>query len=100
VGAMRSVGLAARYISGYIETQPPPGQQKLQGADASHAWASVFIPDYGWLDVDPTNNQWVDDRYLVVACGRDYSDVPPLKGVIVTDSLKSSMLVSVDVNRI
>jgi transglutaminase-like putative cysteine protease len=100
VGAMRSVGLAARYISGYIETQPPPGQQKLQGADASHAWASVFIPDYGWLDVDPTNNQWVDDRYLVVACGRDYSDVPPLKGVIVTDSHKSSMLVSVDVNRI
>jgi transglutaminase-like putative cysteine protease len=100
VGALRSVGLASRYVSGYIETQPPPGQQKLQGADASHAWASVFIPDYGWLEVDPTNNQWVDDRYLVVACGRDYSDVPPLKGVIVTDSLKSSMLVSVDVNRI
>jgi transglutaminase-like putative cysteine protease len=100
VGSMRSVGLAARYISGYIETQPPPGKQKLQGADASHAWASVFVPELGWLDLDPTNNQWVDDRYLVVARGRDYSDVPPLKGVIVTDSRKSSMLVSVDVNRI
>ncbi|UQX87473.1 transglutaminase family protein [Jatrophihabitans telluris] len=98
VAALRSVGLAGRYVSGYLETQPPAGQAKLQGADASHAWPAAYAPGHGWVDFDPTNDQWVDERYLVVATGRDYGDVPPLKGIIVTDSKKSTMQVSVDVN--
>ncbi|SDJ28055.1 Transglutaminase-like enzyme, putative cysteine protease [Frankineae bacterium MT45] len=97
VGCLRSVGLAARYVSGYLETAPPPGMQRLQGADASHAWASVLLPGSGWVDIDPTNNQFVDHRYLILAHGRDYSDVPPLKGVIMTDAKSSTMQVSVDV---
>ncbi|WP_306306188.1 transglutaminase-like domain-containing protein [Methylomonas koyamae] len=82
IGCIRSQGLAARYVSGYIETLPPPGQAKLVGADASHAWFSVYLPDLGWMDFDPTNNQTPGDRHIVVAWGRDYSDVTPLKGVI------------------
>jgi len=97
VGCLRSAGLPARYVSGYLETAPPPGQAKLQGADASHAWASVLVGDLGWVDLDPTNNQFTDNRYIVLGVGRDYSDVPPLKGVIVTDAKKSRMRVSVDV---
>ncbi|MDQ1716778.1 MAG: hypothetical protein QOE89_731 [Pseudonocardiales bacterium] len=100
VGCLRSAGLAARYVSGYLETQPAPGRAKLLGADASHAWASVFVPSLGWLDFDPTNDQWVDHRYLITAYGRDYGDVPPLKGVIVTDSARSRLKVSVDVTRL
>jgi transglutaminase-like putative cysteine protease len=100
VGCLRSVGLAARYVSGYLETRPAPGMQKLQGADASHAWAAVFAPGTGWVDLDPTNNQFVDERYVVAAVGRDYGDVPPLKGVIVTGAKKSTMRVSVDVTRV
>jgi len=96
VGCLRSVGLAARYVSGYVETIPPPGRQRLQGADASHAWVSVFAPGLGWIDVDPTNDKLVDDRYIVLAYGRDYSDVPPLRGVIFTESSKSTMRVMVD----
>lgn len=99
VGCLRSVGLAARYVSGYLETQPPPGRPKLQGADASHAWASAYAPGIGWVDFDPTNNQLVDDRYVVVAHGRDYGDVPPLKGVIVTAARSSKLSVGVDVVR-
>ena len=82
IGCIRSQGLAARYASGYIETQPPPGQVKLIGADASHAWFSVFIPEMGWIDFDPTNNQMPMDKHVTVAIGRDYSDVTPLKGII------------------
>jgi transglutaminase-like putative cysteine protease len=82
IGCIRSQGLAARYASGYIETQPPPGQPKLIGADASHAWFSVYIPELGWVDFDPTNNQMPMDKHVTVAIGRDYSDVTPLKGVI------------------
>jgi transglutaminase-like putative cysteine protease len=82
IGCLRSHGLAARYVSGYIETLAPPGKDKLVGADASHAWFSVYIPDLGWLDFDPTNNQVPNDRHITVAWGRDYSDVTPLKGVI------------------
>lgn len=100
VGCLRSVGLPARYVSGYLETEPPPGQAKLQGADASHAWASVRVPGLGWLDLDPTNNQVVDDRYVVAGWGRDYTDVPPLKGVILTRARESTMKVSVDVTRV
>jgi transglutaminase-like putative cysteine protease len=100
VGCLRSVGLPARYVSGYLETQPPPGQPKLQGADASHAWAALRVPGMDWIDLDPTNNQFVDARYVVAGWGRDYSDVPPLKGVIMTDAKKSTLTVSVDVTRI
>ena len=105
VGCLRSHGLPARYVSGYLETQPPPGKPKLQGADASHAWASVKLPAAvstarDWVDLDPTNNQFVDARYVVAGWGRDYSDVPPLKGVIMTDAKKSTLRVSVDVTRI
>jgi transglutaminase-like putative cysteine protease len=100
VGCLRSQGMAARYVSGYLETQPPPGKPKLQGADASHAWAAVFVPGSGWIEFDPTNDQFADARYIVVGWGRDYTDVPPLKGVIVTDAEKSTMKVSVDVTRV
>ena len=100
VACLRRVGLPARYVSGYLETLPPPGQPKLQGADASHAWASVLLPELGWVDVDPTNDRVVDDDYVVTAWGRDYTDVPPLKGVIFTESTKSTLKVAVDVVRI
>jgi len=99
VGCLRSIGLAARYVSGYLETLPPPGQAKLQGADASHAWGSVHVPGNGWVDLDPTNGLLVDDRYVITAWGRDYSDVAPLKGVIFTESAKNTLKVAVDVNR-
>lgn len=82
IGCLRSLGLAARYVSGYIETLPAAGQEKLIGADASHAWFSVYVPKVGWLDFDPTNNQMPMDKHIIVACGRDYSDVTPLKGVV------------------
>jgi transglutaminase-like putative cysteine protease len=97
VACLRSVGLPARYVSGYLETRPPPGKPKLQGADASHAWAAVLLPELGWVDVDPTNNRVIDDSYVVTAWGRDYTDVPPLKGVIFTESTKSTLRVAVDV---
>ncbi|WP_028671574.1 transglutaminase family protein [Saccharospirillum impatiens] len=82
IGALRSVGLAARYVSGYLETLPPPGQEKRVGADASHAWLSVFIPNWGWLDIDPTNGSLPSEQYLTLAWGRDYGDVTPLRGVM------------------
>jgi len=82
IGCLRSQGLAARYVSGYIETLPPPGQPRLVGADASHAWFAVFVPGCGWVDFDPTNNQLPESRHVTVAWGRDYADVTPLKGVI------------------
>ncbi|WP_232465148.1 transglutaminase family protein [Oleiphilus messinensis] len=81
VSGLRSIGLIAAYVSGYIVTNPPEGEEKLQGTDASHAWYAVFIPGYGWLHSDPTNDMWVRDEHITVALGRDYSDVPPLKGV-------------------
>ncbi|HEX2808232.1 MAG TPA: transglutaminase family protein, partial [Kineosporiaceae bacterium] len=85
VACLRGVGLPARYVSGYLETLPPPGRPRLQGADASHAWASVLLPELGWVDIDPTNDRVVDDDYVITAWGRDYSDVPPLRGVIFTE---------------
>lgn len=107
VASLRSHGLAVRYVSGYLATTPPPGKARLVGADASHAWSSVWVPgarrDDGtvapgqWLAVDPTNDTWVDDRYVTVAWGRDYGDVPPLKGVIFTEATKSTLKVAVDV---
>ncbi len=96
IGCLRSLGLAARYVSGYIETVPPPGQDRLVGADASHAWFSAYLPGFGWLDFDPTNNQVPGDRHLTVAWGRDFADVTPLKGVAF-GSGKHKLKVSVDV---
>lgn len=96
IACVRSMGLPARYVSGYIETLPPPGKEKLVGTDASHAWFSVYIPDFGWVDFDPTNNQIPKDQHIVISYGRDYYDVPPLKGVIY-GSGKSIMEVSVDI---
>ncbi|HZE66494.1 MAG TPA: transglutaminase family protein [Sporichthyaceae bacterium] len=96
VAALRAIGLAARYVSGYLETRPPPGRPRLIGADASHAWVSVFAPGLGWVDLDPTNHQFVDDSYVVAAIGRDYGDVAPLRGVIFTESTQSTLDVSVD----
>jgi len=82
VASLRAVGLAARYVSGYIRTLPPPGKEKLIGADASHAWASVFVPGWGWLDIDPTNNTICGEDHITVAWGRDYDDVSPIRGVV------------------
>ncbi|TWH63930.1 transglutaminase-like putative cysteine protease [Azomonas agilis] len=79
---LRSRGLSARYISGYLLTQPPPGQPRLIGADASHAWVSVFCPVQGWVDFDPTNNIRPELEHITLAWGRDFADVSPLRGVI------------------
>ena len=97
LACLRSHGLAVRYVSGYLATTPPPGKERIVGADATHAWASVWIPGDGWLAVDPTNDQWANDRYVTVAWGRDYADVPPVKGVIFTEAKTSSLRVEVDV---
>ena len=100
IGCLRSLGLAARYVSGYLETEPPAGQERLQGTDVSHAWAALWMPESGWVDVDPTNRQFVDDRYVTTAWGRDYADVPPIKGVIFTKGLEHELDVVVDVVRL
>lgn len=97
LACLRSHGLAVRYVSGYLATMPPPGKDRIVGADATHAWASVWVPEGGWLALDPTNDQWVNDRYVTVAWGRDYADVPPVKGVIFTEAKKSTLKVEVDV---
>ncbi len=96
IACIRSMGFPARYVSGYLETVPPIGVLKLQGSDASHAWISVFIPDQGWCDFDPTNNLVPGERHIVTAWGRDYSDVPPMKGIIFSSG-KQALTVKVDV---
>lgn len=98
IACLRSLGLPARYVSGYLETQPPPGKTRLVGADASHAWFSVWCSGAGWIDADPTNNLLPGDRHVTVAWGRDYSDVSPLRGVVV-GGRGHSLGVSVDVAR-
>ena len=80
IACLRSLGLPARYVSGYLETAPPPGQTKLVGADASHAWVSFFCPGLGWIDVDPTNNLLPSMQHITLGWGRDYGDVPPVSG--------------------
>ena len=83
IGCLRSIGLAARYVSGYILTAPPPGRPRLVGADASHAWAAIFCGERaGWVDIDPTNNCIVDDAHVTLGWGRDFADVTPMRGVI------------------
>ena len=99
VGCLRSVGLAARYVSGYVETDPPPGRDRLVGADASHAWCSVWLEGHGWLDLDPTNGVVPTDRHITVAWGRDYADVTPLSGVVFSGGSDQSLTVEVDVVR-
>ena len=82
IGCLRSLGLAARYVSGYLLTEPPPGQPRLVGADASHAWLSIWCPRLGWVDLDPTNDVLPSHRHVTLAWGRDYGDVSPLRGVV------------------
>ncbi|WP_028022306.1 transglutaminase family protein [Enterovibrio calviensis] len=100
IGCLRSVGLAARYMSGYIETLPPEGQERLVGADASHAWFAIFIPDLGWVEFDPTNNIVASDQHIVTGWGRDYADITPLQGVVFEGGDTHSLSVAVDVLRI
>jgi transglutaminase-like putative cysteine protease len=97
IACVRANGLAASYVSGYLATDPPPGKDRMIGADATHAWAAVWTPQNHWLGLDPTNDQMVDERYIIVGRGRDYADVPPLRGIIYTNSENSVIDVAVDV---
>jgi transglutaminase-like putative cysteine protease len=96
IAALRSLGLPARYVSGYLRTRPAEGKKRLVGVDASHAWFSVFCPSTGWLDFDPTNNVLPVEEHITVAYGRDYTDVSPVTGVI-TGGGSHQVRVSVDV---
>lgn len=99
ISALRSIGIPTRYVSGYLETLPPEGKEKLFGADASHAWFSAYIPSFGWADFDPTNNKIPNEEYIILGYGRDYLDIAPLKGVV--QSSGNSMLgVKVNVQRL
>jgi len=98
ISCLRALGLPARYVSGYLESLPPPGKAKLQGADASHAWLSLYLPDAGWIDLDPTNNLLPGEQHITVAWGRDYADVTPVKGVVMGGG-SHTMSVMVDVTR-
>jgi transglutaminase-like putative cysteine protease len=96
IGCLRSLGLASRYVSGYVCTSPPPGMPRLTGADASHAWVSVYCGPLGWIDFDPTNDAVVGDSHITIGWGRDYGDVCPIQGVFVGGG-EHSMNVGVDV---
>ncbi|HET9656933.1 MAG TPA: transglutaminase family protein, partial [Kineosporiaceae bacterium] len=105
VGCLRLAGLPARCVSGYLvgghpQTPPPPGPAKPAGADAVHAWVSVCVPQWGWVDLDPTHDRPTDDRYVVTAWGRDHADMLPLRGVVFTDGTESTLTVGVDVVRL
>jgi len=82
LACLRGHGLPARYVSGYLLTDPPPGMERLMGVDASHAWVAAYSPQYGWVEFDPTNNQLADQRYITLTWGADFADVVPLRGVI------------------
>ena len=98
LAALRSLGLPGRYLSGYLRTQPPPGQEKLRGADQSHAWVSAWVgPVAGWIDFDPTNRLLVQDEHLTLAWGRDFQDVSPLRGIILGGG-SHTVTVEVDVD--
>jgi transglutaminase-like putative cysteine protease len=99
IGCLRSMGLAAHYVSGYLETLPPPGTPRRIGADASHAWLAVYCPGRGWIDVDPTNNLFPTTSHVTLAWGRDYVDVSPIRGVILGGG-DHALHVSVDVVRV
>lgn len=103
IAVLRSVGLPASYVSGYLETEPPPGEEKSVGADASHAWCSVWTgPSDGheWLDVDPTNDQVPPSRHVSIGWGRDYADVAPVRGVVLGPNVHQLLDVAVDVTRV
>ena len=99
IGCLRTLGIACRYVSGYILTTPPAGQPRLIGADASHAWVSVYCAGYGWVDFDPTNHCLVQDEHITVGWGRDFSDVTPMRGVILGGG-EQKLGVSVTVTRL
>jgi len=99
IASLRSQGLAARYMSGYIETVPPPGEEKLEGSDASHAWCALYVPTVGWVDFDPTNNLIPQEQHVILGWGRDFSDVTPLKGVFFGDG-RHELQVAVDMRRL
>lgn len=99
IACLRSIGLAARYVSGYLLTHPAPGQPKLVGADASHAWLSVYFGDFGWIDFDPTNNAIPRNEHITLAWGADYADVAPIAGLLIGGGL-TRLEVSVDVSPI
>jgi transglutaminase-like putative cysteine protease len=96
IACLRALGLPARYVSGYLETLPPPGKPKLVGADASHAWVQVFVPGSDWVDLDPTNNMPTADRHITLAWGRDFDEISPIRGVIVGGG-EHELKVAVDV---
>jgi transglutaminase-like putative cysteine protease len=96
IACLRSLNLPARYVSGYLRTYPPPGRARLVGADVSHAWVSAYCPGLGWLDVDPTNNIVPTYNHVMLAWGRDYSDVSPLRGLIL-GGREHTLKVAVDV---
>ena len=100
IGCLRAMGFAAKYVSGYLETLPPPGQPKMVGTDASHAWLSVYAPGEGWFEFDPTNNCIAAEQHIITAWGRDYFDVTPLCGVIFGGGKQPLLSVSVDVMRL
>nr|WP_255493840.1 transglutaminase family protein [Pseudomaricurvus sp. HS19] len=100
IGCLRSLGFAAKYVSGYIETLPPPGKEKLVGTDATHAWISVYSPTEGWFEFDPTNECLAGEQHIITAWGRDFFDVTPLKGVIFGGGQTPTLNVSVDVARL
>jgi transglutaminase-like putative cysteine protease len=100
IGCLRASGFAARYVSGYLETLPPPGQEKLVGSDATHAWFAVYSPEEGWFEFDPTNDKIAAEQHIVTAWGRDYSDVTPLRGVIFGGGDKHELSVAVTVRRL
>ena len=99
IACLRSLGIPARYVSGYMETVPPPGTPRLIGADASHAWLTVYCPGIGWIPVDPTNNLLPSDTHVTLAWGRDYNDVRPIHGVILGGGAHA-LRVRVDVVRL
>ncbi len=96
IAALRSMGLAARYVSGYVLTRAAPGKERLVGADASHAWVSVYLPDFGWVDFDPTNGLMPAGEHITLAAGRDFADITPVRGVILGGGAHD-LVVTVDV---
>jgi len=100
IGCLRTLGLCARYVSGYLETSPPPGRERMVGADATHAWAQVWCgAQFGWIDLDPTNACIPGERHILVAIGRDFADVSPLKGMVLGGG-HAEVSVGVDVERL
>jgi transglutaminase-like putative cysteine protease len=99
ISSLRSIGIPTKYVSGYIQTYPKEGQEKLFGVDASHAWFSIYMPGFGWADFDPTNNKIPNEEYIILGYGRDYLDISPLKGVV-QSSGDSELKVRVNVKRL